>query len=93
MHRSLELEEILLYIFEFLNGDPEGPDLRSLANLAVTCCTFWRPAVEILWFHLPSLGPLVMCLPGDAWEVRPRTDVLFGIPALVRFFLVMGAFD
>ena len=91
MHRSLELEEILLYIFEFLNGDPEGPDLRSLANLAVTCCTFWRPAVEILWFHLLSLGPLVMCLPVDAWEVRPRTDVSFGDLALVRF-LVMGVF-
>jgi hypothetical protein len=80
MHRSLELEEIVLYIFEFLNGDP---DVRSLANLAVTCRTFWRPAVEILWFHLPSLSPLVMCLPGDAWEVR-RMNVL-GIPALVRF--------
>jgi hypothetical protein len=79
MHRSLEFKEILLYIFEFLNGD-----LRSLANLAVTCRTFWRPAVEILWFHLPSLCPLVMCLPRDAWEVRPRT-AMFGDRAVVRF--------
>lgn len=36
----MELEEILRYTFEFLNGDTQGPNRRSLANLAMTCRTF-----------------------------------------------------
>jgi hypothetical protein len=82
MHPSLEIEEILRYILEFLYGDPSGQNRRSLVNLAITCRNFLRPALEILWFDLPSLSPLVMCLPEDAWE--KRNDEMSGRPKVVR---------
>ena len=93
MHPCLQIEEILRCIFEFVYGDRHikcHPKRRSLANLAISCRTFLRPALETLWFHLPSLGPLVMCLPEDAWVVR-RNDR--NLPKLVCFsmFLIVVA--
>ena len=70
MHPALEIEEVLRYILEFLYGNPHEPDRQSIVNLAITCRTFLRPSLEILWFDLPSLGPLIMCLPEDAWGSR-----------------------
>jgi hypothetical protein len=82
MHPSLEIEEILRCIFEFVYGDPLlQPKRRSLANLAITCRTFLRPALETLWFHLPSLGPLIMCLPEDAWV----KNNFWAVSTLVRY--------
>jgi hypothetical protein len=83
MHRTLQIEDILRYVFRFLIEDPPGPQQRSLANLAITCRTFLLPALEVLWFDLPSIGHLVMRLPEDSWE--EVTDVR-GRPRLVHFF-------
>ena len=67
MHPCLQIDEILRSIFEFLKEDPQGPQRRTLVNLAITCHTFSLPALAVLWSHLPSLAPVVMCLPCDAW--------------------------
>ncbi|KAF5350445.1 hypothetical protein D9756_008581 [Leucocoprinus leucothites] len=44
--------------------------LDALANLARTCSAFLDPALNALWHTIPSLEPLVKCLPEDAWAVR-----------------------
>jgi F-box-like len=62
MHHCLIISEILLKIFDFLYDD--DPCRRApLARLALTCRTFHDPASELLWSYLPSLHPLVKCLP------------------------------
>ncbi|KAF8133023.1 hypothetical protein EV363DRAFT_1397921 [Boletus edulis] len=54
MHHALEIEEILLNIFDH-QYDPGGWRLRdnpTLASLARTCRTFKEPALNLLWENL-----------------------------------------
>ena len=66
MHRRLLSFEILSIIFEYVYGDPYR-GIRTTASSAVTCQPFREPALDILWRSLPSLAPLVKCLPRRAW--------------------------
>lgn len=79
MHRMLYVEEILREIFSNLLFRSlmlfsHSPRRDALA-LATTCRAFKEPALDILWEELPSLAPLVRCLPGassmDSIGVRP----------------------
>lgn len=36
-------------------------------NMALTCHTFYNPAMDTFWSSLPGLGPLVRLLPKKYW--------------------------
>src|SRR5436305_860753 len=61
MHNCLDIPELVRIIFELT----EPSDLAALAK---TCQAFRDLALQILWADLPSLAPLVRCLPGDVWQ-------------------------
>ena len=43
------------------------PHTSTLAVLARTCRLFSEPALDVLWSHLPSIGPLLRLFPEDKW--------------------------
>lgn len=47
----------------------------DLCALARTCRDFHAPASRYLWYNLPDLSPLVMCMPSDLWGVNGATLV------------------
>jgi len=68
MHRCLRTLDILSHIFDYVFTDQGGP--TDIAVLATTCRAFHEPALYLLWRSLPSLVPLVKCLPSDAYEIE-----------------------
>ncbi|TFK32393.1 hypothetical protein BDQ12DRAFT_692519, partial [Crucibulum laeve] len=69
MHYCLGLDDILRIIFSCVLEDIEA-GRESVAHLAATCQAFHSPALDVLWEALPSLAPLIRCLPSDAWKVE-----------------------
>ncbi|TFK32392.1 hypothetical protein BDQ12DRAFT_692517 [Crucibulum laeve] len=69
MHYCLSLDEILRNVFGYVLEDPRV-GRASVATLAATCQAFHSPALDVLWEALPSLAPLIRCLPSDAWKVE-----------------------
>ncbi|KAF8133034.1 hypothetical protein EV363DRAFT_1162955 [Boletus edulis] len=67
MHHTLEIEEILLNIFDhcdYMDGVWRQRDKPTLASLARTCCALFKePALNLLWEILIYLAPLAQCLP------------------------------
>ena len=72
MHQCLRTPELLSHILEDVYAEESG--LKDMAALAVACQTFREPALDILWRSLPSLGPLLRCLPEDAYTIVHRFD-------------------
>jgi F-box-like len=66
MHPCLQIPEIIRAIFSWLSQDDGG----TLAALSLTCRNFYEPASDRLWSDLPSVVPLVRCLPDDLLEVE-----------------------
>ncbi|KAG0707365.1 hypothetical protein DFH29DRAFT_897056 [Suillus ampliporus] len=64
MHRALLVDDIVHTILQ--NVTLSATDL---INFASTCSAVSSPALNILWCAQSSLGPLIMCLPQDAWEI------------------------
>ncbi|KAG1857976.1 hypothetical protein C8R48DRAFT_272544 [Suillus tomentosus] len=69
MHRALHICEILLEIFAHVNTlrdrySYHQPEFvrKSLAALAVTCKTFYEPAMNELWAVMFGLTPLLGCV-------------------------------
>jgi hypothetical protein len=66
MHPCLHIPELVEAII--------SPWLRheypTLKALAVTCRIFHGPASDLIWADLPSLVPLIKCLPVHLWEER-----------------------
>jgi hypothetical protein len=72
MHVCLSIPEILDIICNELapSDDLDGVynhDLASLAALARTSRTFSEPALNAIWCGLPTLVPLLRCMPSDLW--------------------------
>jgi hypothetical protein len=65
MHPGLQIIEIVRAILWWLENDKQ-----ALTALALTCQKFNDPASDLLWHLLPSLAPLVRCLPGHLLEER-----------------------
>ncbi|KZT29423.1 hypothetical protein NEOLEDRAFT_1128177 [Neolentinus lepideus HHB14362 ss-1] len=63
MHRCLTLPEIVSAIAEHVPSDYSV----SLAAFARTCKSFFEPSIAILWGKLPSIIPLLECLPQEYW--------------------------
>ncbi|KAF8428489.1 hypothetical protein L210DRAFT_3419307 [Boletus edulis BED1] len=75
MHRALEIQEILLNIFEWERRD-------TLASLARTCHAFEEPALDLLWRVLPNLSPLARCLPDASYRLPGKVSQLTVFPTL-----------
>lgn len=60
MHQALRIAEIMDQI-------SWHTDHSSLPSLALTCRTCQGPALDALWRNLPSLEPLVNCIPTHPW--------------------------
>ncbi|KAI6115150.1 hypothetical protein EDD16DRAFT_219517 [Pisolithus croceorrhizus] len=43
---------------------------QDIARFVRTCKAFKDPALDFVWRTQPSLGPLIMCLPGHLWTVQ-----------------------
>ena len=75
MHPCLELEEIVRHIVQHI-GDPNtvlGPNTRRerrlcLLSMALTCRSFYLPAIESLWYTLVGLAPILYCFPEHIWS-------------------------
>lgn len=63
--RALQIAEIFDIVLAMLD------DKASLAHLAAVCHTFYEPAMDRLWAELPSIAPIVQCLPADAVSTQP----------------------
>jgi len=79
MHQCLSTLDVLSHIFEYVYTENSG--LKDTAALAVTCQAFREPALDILWRSLPSLRPLVRCLPTDAYGTERDS---YGVMTVVR---------
>lgn len=77
MHPALQIYDIIECICQHL---ATTNSLDALAKLARTSSIFLDPALNALWHTIPSLEPLVRCLPDDAWAVK---HTRYHHPALV----------
>lgn len=73
MHKALRIAEILDQI-------SCHTDLGTLPSLASTCRTFEGPALDALWRNLPSLVPLVNCIPTHLWGFSFRGELILRRP-------------
>ncbi|KAF8134933.1 hypothetical protein EV363DRAFT_1256796, partial [Boletus edulis] len=83
MHHALEIEEILLNIFDhcdYTPGDWRYRDKPTLASLARTCRTFKEPALNLLWEELVHLSPLAQCLPEASHFINDEALYSFSRP-------------
>jgi hypothetical protein len=67
MHRCLYIPEISLLLCAELGGMRAK---KSLAALARTCVALCEPALDVLWYELSDLLPLVKCMPSDLWRLE-----------------------
>ncbi|KAF8550893.1 hypothetical protein OG21DRAFT_359777 [Imleria badia] len=79
MHHALEIDEILMNIFDHCNpprfknykhGRPVGV-AADLVALARTCRMFKEPALDVLWSELSDLCPLAKSLPQVSSQLIP----------------------
>ncbi|KAG0697459.1 hypothetical protein DFH29DRAFT_1071624 [Suillus ampliporus] len=64
MHRALLVNDIVHTILQNVTLST-----TDVINFASTCSALSFPALNILWCAQGNLGPLIMCLPQDTWEV------------------------
>jgi hypothetical protein len=69
MHPSLRIAEIQEIILQNLKD--EKPALAALASV---CQALYTPSVAALWSSLPSVAPLIRCLPNDLWEEEEKRE-------------------
>jgi len=75
MHACLRAPELLLNIFNYVHDDEVNervflkrrPRTATLPALARACKDFTEPALDITWRSLPSLVPLLACIPLHRW--------------------------
>src|SRR6266550_7030210 len=66
-HRALGCNEIVRLICQEI-GAFATYERRTLFRLCLTCRNFVEPALEVLWYRLDSLYPLLHCLPSDLYN-------------------------
>lgn len=64
MHRVFGIDEILLHILKNLEA------YSDVAAMARVCRTFHETSLDIVWREIPSLEPLINCMPSDLVEIR-----------------------
>ncbi|KAJ7616198.1 hypothetical protein DFH06DRAFT_1239387 [Mycena polygramma] len=84
MHPALQIAEIVYLVCgTFLTEDRDAR--KTLAALAVTCKSLHNPSLDVLWRTQWSIIPLLSCLPGDAFDIRPLSASGDTPPRLQRF--------
>ena len=79
MHYSLYIDEILALIVIYCSGRQ-----TDLLRFALTCRTFYEPAMNALWARAPRvLDKLFLCLPSDAVETTSLEPSLAGKRGIV----------
>lgn len=71
MGRCLAIPEFITGVCRHLDTMErveEGRQRGSLAALAVVCRKVSPYALDVLWAHLSSVLPLLMCMPSDLWD-------------------------
>ncbi|KAF8549980.1 hypothetical protein OG21DRAFT_1447173 [Imleria badia] len=63
MHHALQIQEILLNLFDHCHGPHGMRETADLPALARTCRAFKEPALDVLWKWLFDPSPLARCLP------------------------------
>ena len=67
MHRCLQVPEIVTHFAEHLLTDDRCRK-QWLVCMALTCRTFYEPAMDILWRELGDFSPLLRCFPDDVMK-------------------------
>ena len=62
-HQALQIQEIVLIIFDHIHPPYEEGHSSDLSALARTCRAFKEPALDVLLEELDDPTPLVRCLP------------------------------
>lgn len=70
MHRCLQIQEILHVIIRNLEGSSS-----DLIAAALVCRAFYEHAMDHVWKDLRGLGPLIRCLPDDAYTCEDEYPV------------------
>ena len=76
MHHALEIQEILLNVFDQCCS-------FHLPALARTCRAFKEPALDVLWENLDDLSPLVGCIPEGSRTGEASQFQVFAILCLI----------
>lgn len=67
MHRCLTINEILAIIVrDLLSPYSHQDDRRNLTAMALTCKTFYEPAMRESWHTVEDISRLAHTLPSDA---------------------------
>ncbi|KZT25012.1 hypothetical protein NEOLEDRAFT_1134225 [Neolentinus lepideus HHB14362 ss-1] len=77
MHKALTIAELQCTIIDHVLAD-DCAGTKTVAALARTCRTLHESAARALWRELPSLTPLLYCMPSDLF--RKGTYLDFGRP-------------
>lgn len=75
MHHALKIPEIQHIIFTFVFDDSlPRVKKRNLVSLAVTSQVFKHVALDIIWYTLGNVVPLIKCLPEDLYYEKQGID-------------------
>ena len=84
MYRCLTVDEILSQIvLNLAPRQPEAPsecDIEALTAVALTCKTFYEPAMAVSWASLEGLGRLMCTLPDRVFVEHPPACSTPGVP-------------
>lgn len=70
MHRALLVNDIVYTVLQHVKSSA-----TDMIHFACTYSALSSPALDILWRVQFNLGPLIMCLPQDTWEIRDNVIV------------------
>ncbi|KAF6751097.1 hypothetical protein DFP72DRAFT_908467 [Ephemerocybe angulata] len=82
MNICLQAPEVLQLICQQLSNEYFGR--RYLLAAALSCRALLEPALDMLWYSLPSFKPIVTTLPSDLWKVEKEGGSTF------RKWTIMG---
>jgi hypothetical protein len=79
MHQCFQVQEILQLVCFYLASPPGflGPQPSSdLCSVALACKALKEPALRYLWYHVPDIAPLIMCMSKDLWKIDKKNRTL-----------------
>ena len=85
MSRILQCPELCRLVCEEIGSD----DKCTLFRLSLSCRRFMEPALDVLWYKLDNLAPLMRCMPRDLYQDTREGKVV----ALVSNIMVLLFFD
>lgn len=84
MHTALRISEVLRYICDYV-------DDGTLLAMARTARVLHEPAIEMIWFELPSLVHLFKCFPEDTWALHHDEDDEYYVSTLFLLLFSVNA--